>query len=72
MAHRVILQWRPAATGSQPTGYQVRLGKKAWRSTKATSYRVKGLRADRQYRVSIRAVRKGAAGAPVVIRLFPV
>lgn len=64
------LAWRAAKSGPRPTGYQVKVGAKRWKPTKRTRYRVKGLKPNRNYRISIRAVRRGKAGAPVVVRAF--
>lgn len=64
------LRWRAPAGGPRPTAYQVRVGSGRWKVTERTRYRVKGLRPDRAYRISIRAVRQKQAGAAVVVRAF--
>lgn len=71
LPHAVSLKWEAASTGSRPTSYQVRLGSGRWKATTRTTYKVKRLKADRGYRVRVRALRKGRSGAAVVIRLFP-
>lgn len=65
-----LVKWRPGVAGPRPTGYQVKVGSGKWKPTQRTRYRVKGLRPDRNYRISIRAVRRGDAGRSVLVRAF--
>ncbi len=69
-AHTADVKWSPATTGPHPTGYQVRVASRKWKSTKKTQYRIQGLAPDHTYRISIRAVRRGKAGKAVVIQAF--
>ena len=71
LEHGVALKWAPAVTGARPTGYQVTVGAGRWKATKRERFQVRGLKAGRPYRVSIRGVRRGSAGPAVVIRVFP-
>lgn len=64
------LKWEGPAAGPRPTGYQVRVGSGRWKATERTRYRIRGLRPDREYRISIRAVRRGQSGKSVVVRAF--
>lgn len=64
------LKWKAPAQGPRPTAYQVRVGGGRWKATERTRYRVKGLRPGREYRISIRAVRRSQAGQAVVVRAF--